>query len=98
VGTDFATALFYSGKIAAALEQIDKVLAQSPQFQTAWFNKGNYLAEKGSQADKAGNAKAAKVAYAGARAAYEKAIALDPGSSSGQQAKQQLSALPSPSP
>jgi hypothetical protein len=98
VGTDFATALFYSGKIAAALEQVDKVLAQSPDFQTAWFNKGNYLAEKASQADKAGSAKAAKAAYAGARVAYQKAIDLDPGSSSGQQAQAQLSALPSPSP
>jgi hypothetical protein len=98
VGTDFATALFYSGKIAGALEQVDKVLAQSPEFQTAWFNKGNYLAEKANQADKAGNAKAARVAYAGARAAYQKAIDLDPNSSDGQQAKQQLSALPSPSP
>jgi hypothetical protein len=98
VGTDYATALFYSGKIDAALAQIEEVLAQSPEFQTAWFNKGNYLAEKASQADTAGTAKAAKVAYAGARAAYQKAIALDPKSSSGQQAQQQLSALPSPSP
>jgi hypothetical protein len=98
VGTDFATSLFYSGKIAAALAQVDKVLAQSPEFQTAWFNKGNYLAEQASQADKAGNAKAAKTAYAGARVAYRKAISLDPTSSSGQQAQQQLSALPSPSP
>jgi hypothetical protein len=98
VGTDYATSLFYSGKIAAALEQVDKVLAQSPDFQTAWFNKGNYLAEKASQAEKAGSAKAAKAAYAGARVAYQKAIDLDPNSSSGQQAQQQLSSLPSPSP
>ncbi len=98
VGTDFATSLFYSGKITAALEQINKVLSQAPEFQTAWFNKGNYLAEKASQADSAGNPKAAKAAYVGARAAYQKAIDLDPSSSSGQQAKQQLSALPSPSP
>ena len=74
------------------------MLAQFPEFQTAWFNKGNYLSQKASQADTAGNAKAARVAYAGARVAYQKAIALDPNSSSGQQAKQQLSALPSPSP
>ena len=74
------------------------VLAQSPEFQTAWFNKGNYLAEKAGQADKAGNAKSAQAAYAGARVAYQKAIDLDPSSSSGQQAQQQLSALPTPSP
>ena len=91
-------ALFYSGKIAAALEQIDEVLAQSPEFQTAWFNKGNYLAEKAGQADKAGNDTAAKAAYAGARVAYQKAIDLDPSSSSGQQAQQQLGGLPTPSP
>jgi len=66
----------------------------APQFQTAWFNKGDYLAQKGSDAAKAGNAKAARVAYAGARAAYQKAIVLDSISASGQEAEQQLSQLP----
>lgn len=94
VGTDYATSLFYAGDIAAALRQVDQVLAQSPQFQTAWLNKGIYLAEKGRQADENGNSKAAKAAYSGARAAFQKAIGLDPASSPGQQAKQQLSALP----
>jgi hypothetical protein len=98
VGTDYATSLFYSGKIAAAVEQVDKVLAESPEFQTAWFNKGNYLAQKARDAETAGSGKVAKAAYAGARAAYQKAIDLDPKSSSGQQAQQQLSALPAPSP
>jgi len=94
VGTDYATSLFYAGKIDAAIAQVDKVLSQSPGFQTAWFNKGNYLATKGSQASKAGDTKAAKAAYAGARTAYQKAISLDPTSSSGQEAQQQLSKLP----
>jgi hypothetical protein len=94
VGTDFATALFYSGKVDAAIAQVDRVLAQSPQFQTAWFNKGNYLAEKGRQTTQAGDAKAAKAAYAGARVAYQKAIDLGSATSSGQQAKQQLGKLP----
>jgi hypothetical protein len=94
VGTDYATALFYSGEIDAAITLVEKVLAQSPDFQTGWFNKGNYLAEKARQAEQAGNAKAAKTAYADASTAYQKAIDLDPASSSGQQAKQQLSELP----
>ena len=94
VGTDFATSLFYAGEIDAAIAQVDKVLAQSPQFQTAWFNKGNYLAEKARQAEQADNAKAAKTAYADARKAYQKAVDLDPSSASGQQAEEQLGALP----
>jgi hypothetical protein len=94
VGTDFATSLFYAGKIDAAVQQVDQVLAKSPQFVTAWFNKGNYLAERARQADTAGNAAAAKKAYAEARVAYQKAVDLDPGSASGQQAKQRISELP----
>ena len=46
VGTDYATSLFYSGRIDAALTQVEKVLAKSPGFQTAWFNKGNYLSRR----------------------------------------------------
>jgi hypothetical protein len=94
VGTDYATSLFYAGKVDAAIEQVDKVVSQSPRFQTAWFNKGNYLAEKGSGLDKAGNAKAAKAAYASARTAYQKAISLGATTDSGQQAQQQLDQLP----
>jgi hypothetical protein len=94
VGTDYATSLFYSGETEAAITQVDEVLAKSPDFQTAWFNKGNYLAEQARQAEQAGKTKKAKTAYAGASAAYQKAVDLDPASSSGQQAKQQLSELP----
>ena len=94
VGTDFATSLLYAGETDAAIAQVDKVLSQSPSFQTAWFNKGNYLAEKAKQAGQAGDTKTAKTAYAGARAAYQKAISLDPASSSGQEAKQRLDKLP----
>ena len=65
VGTDYATSLFYSAQIGPALTQIEKVLAQSPEFQTAWFNKGNYLAEKARQADEDGDAKTAKAALRG---------------------------------
>jgi len=94
VGTDYATSLFYSGQIDPALAQIDRVLAKSPTFQTAWFNKGNYLSERARQAGKAGNSKDAKATYAQARAAYEKAIALGATTTTGAQAQQRLDALP----
>ena len=35
VGTDLATSLYYSGDTAAALKQVDAVLAKTPDFQTA---------------------------------------------------------------
>jgi tetratricopeptide (TPR) repeat protein len=94
VGTDYATSLFYSAQIDPALRQIEKVLAESPEFQTAWFNKGNYLAEKARQADEDGDAKAAKAAFADARVAYQEAVSLDASSASGQQAQQRLDELP----
>ncbi len=94
VGTDFATSLFYAGRIDAAIEQVEEVLAQSPEFQTAWFNKGNYLAERARQATEAGEKKAADQDFAAARVAYQKAVDLDSGSASGQSAKAQLEALP----
>ena len=94
VGTDYATALFYSGQIEPALSQIARVLAKAPEFQTAWFNKGNYLAEKARQAEQDGDAAAAKAANADARVAYEKAVALGADTASGQQAQQRLDALP----
>ena len=94
VGTDYATSLFYSGQIDPAIAQIDRVLAKSPTFQTAWFNKGNYLSEKARQSGEAGNAKDAKATYAEARAAYEKTIALGATTATGAQAQQRLDALP----
>ena len=94
VGTDYATSLFYSGEIERAISQVEKVLAQSPEFQTAWFNKGNYLAEKARQADEDGDAKTAKTAFADARVAYQEAVTLDSSSASGQQAQQRLDELP----
>lgn len=94
VGTDYATSLFYSGRIDAALKQVEKVLAKSPDFQTAWFNKGNYLSEKARSAKESGDSKTATADYAEARAAYEKAIAIDSASEVGTQAKDRLSQLP----
>ena len=94
VGTDYATSLFYAGQIDPALAQIDLVLVKSPAFQTAWFNKGNYLSEKARLSGQAGNTKDAKATYAQARAAYEKAIALGATTTTGAQAQQRLDALP----
>jgi hypothetical protein len=94
VGTDFATSLFYSGDIDGAVRQVEQVLSKSPGFQTAWFNKGNYLAERARQAEASGSAGVADKDYAEARIAYQKAVDLDPASSSGQQAKERLTALP----
>jgi hypothetical protein len=94
VGTDYATSLFYSGQIDPAIEQVEQVLAKTPTFQTGWFNKGDYLAEKARLAEQDGSAKVAKAAYADARAAYEKAVSLGAESASGQQAQQRLDALP----
>jgi hypothetical protein len=94
VGTDYATSLFYAGKVDAAIEQVDVVLAQSPEFQTAWFNKGNYLAERARLAEEDGGAQAAEKDYAAARVAYQKAVDLDPESPSGQSANEHLGTLP----
>jgi hypothetical protein len=94
VGTDYATSLFYSGDIDAAVKQVDKVLAQSPKFQTAWFNKGNYLTDRAKLAEQNDQKKAADTAYAQARAAYQKAVELGASTETGQQAQQRLSELP----
>jgi hypothetical protein len=94
VGTDFATSLFYSGEVEAAVTQVEEVLAASPGFQTGWFNKGNYLTERARHAEQDGDTKAAAAAYDDARAAFEKAVALGEGTASGQQAQQRLDALP----
>jgi len=93
VGTDYATSLFYSGEIDQALKQIDKVIAKFPDFQSAFFNKGNYLAHKSRIAEQSGEADAAKAALADARAAYTKAISLAPDSDIGKAADEQLKSL-----
>jgi predicted TPR repeat methyltransferase len=94
VGTDYATSLFYSGDVEAAVSQVEDVLAGSPGFQTAWFNKGNYLVERARHAEQDGDTKAAAAAYGDAREAFEKAVSLGSGTASGQQAQQRLGELP----
>jgi hypothetical protein len=94
VGTDFATALFYSGNIDAALKQIDTVITKFPGFQTAYFNLGNYLAHKAAIAKQQGDTKTVTIENAAAAKAYTKAVALDPTSKIGKEADTRLKALP----
>jgi len=93
VGTDFATSLFYSGNIDAALKQIDLVIKKFPGYQAAYFNLGNYLAHKARIAVQQGDKAAAKTANAAATQAYTKAIAIDPASTVGKQADAGLKQL-----
>lgn len=94
VGTDYATALFYSGNIESAVAQAKKVVAQNATFQPAWFNLGNFYAHKARIAEQGGSkAKAADI-YALARAAYIRAVALDAKSATGKQADAGLQSLP----
>jgi hypothetical protein len=94
VGTDYATALFYSGDFDGAVKQIDVVLKADPEFQTGWFNKGNYLAHEARFAERMKRTKDAKKLYAQAREAYLKAVALDPKSDVGKEADARLKDLP----
>lgn len=94
VGTDYATALFYSGDIEAAVKQIDVVLKADPEFQTGWFNKGNYLAHEARITEQMGRAKDAAKLYKQAREAYLKAVALDPKSEVGKEADNRIKDLP----
>ena len=94
VGTDWATALFYSGDIEGAVKQIGVVLKDDPNFQTGWFNKGNYLTHEARITEQMGDKKAAKKMYADAREAYLKAIAIDPKSEVGKEAESRLADIP----
>ena len=93
VGTDYATSLFYSGDAEGALTQVDEVLAGSPDFQTAHLNKGVYLETAAQAAREAGQTAEADSLLAQAKAAYEKAVSIDPGSSAGAKAAEALAGL-----
>jgi hypothetical protein len=94
VGTDFATAMFYSGNIDAAIKQVDVVLKKFPDFQPAHFNLGNYLAHKAAIAAQQGDKKTAQIENLAAAKAYTKAVSLDPASQTGKDAAARLKALP----
>lgn len=94
VGTDLATALFYSGSIDAALKQADLVIKKYPDFQPAYFNLGNYLAHKARIAEQQGDKKAAQTDNEAAARAYTKAVSIDPASQAGKDADARLKDLP----
>ncbi len=93
VGTDYATTLFYSGNIDAALSQIQQVIKKFPEYQAAFYNLGNYLSHQARIAEQEGDKQAAKEATAQAKEAYTKAIAIDPASEVGKQADASLQQL-----
>jgi hypothetical protein len=94
VGTDYATALFYSGKVSEAVKQVNAVLKANPNFQQAWFNLGIYYTHQQALAKQNNQPAVAKKARALAVAAYTKAIAIDPSSQVGKSADQSLQGLP----
>jgi hypothetical protein len=94
VGTDFATSMFYSGNIDAALKQVGVVIKKFPDFQPAYFNLGNYLAHKARIAEQSGDTKTAQLDNVAAAKAYTKAVSLDPASPTGKEAAVRLKALP----
>jgi tetratricopeptide (TPR) repeat protein len=94
VSTDYATSLFYSGNIDAAVAMAKKITTQDPTFQPAWFNLGNFYAHKARIMAQTGSKAKAAPTYALARAAYTKAVALDPTSATGKQADASLQGLP----
>ena len=94
VGTDFATSLFYSGNIDAALKQVDLVIKKYPDFQAAYFNLGNYNAHKALIAQQGGDKKTAQTDNVAAAQAYTKAVSIDPASKVGKDAAARLKALP----
>ena len=93
VGTDYATSLFYSGDGEAALKQVNAVLAKSPDFQTAHLNKGIYLQTASQAAQQSGNQRKADSLLAQAKAEFQRAVSIDPGSSAGAKAAENLKAI-----
>ena len=94
VGTDFASALFYSGQLDAAIKQANLVLSKNPSFQKAYLTKGNAWAHKSLIANQQGDKKAVASDNVQAKQAYTKAVALDPSSQAGKMADQGLQSLP----
>ena len=94
VGTDYAVALFYSGDIPGALEQVTTVLDATPDFQKGWLNKGIFISHEAQLAKQDGDDKQAQKYFDEARQALTKAVALDSKSEAGQQADSFLQSLP----
>jgi tetratricopeptide (TPR) repeat protein len=94
VGTDYATALFYSGKVSEATKQVQAVLKANPNFQQGWFNLGIYYTHQQALAKQNNQPAVAKKARVLAVAAFTKAIAINPSSQVGKSADQSLQQLP----
>jgi hypothetical protein len=94
VGTDYATALFYSGQVSEAVKQVQTVIKANPSFQQGWYNLGIYYTHQQALATQNNQPAAAKKARALAVAAYTKAIAINPSSTVGKSADQGLQQLP----
>ena len=93
VGTDYATSLFQSGDTASALKQVDRVLAKTPDYQNAHLNKGIYLQTASQAAQQSGQEAKAASLLAQAKAEYQKAVDIDPASTGGQKAAENLKSL-----
>jgi len=91
VGTDWARALFYAGDFQGAINRVEKVLAANPTFQKGWLNAGDFYYHVSQMTqDKA----LARAGVAKARAAYTKAVTLDPSNDVGTLAQKDLQKLP----
>ena len=93
VGTDYATSLFQSGDTASALKQVDLVLAKTPDYQNAHLNKGIYLQTASRAAQQNGQQAKAASLLAQAKAEFQKAVDIDPSSSGGKKAAENLKSL-----
>ena len=93
VGTDYAVALFYSGQSGKALKQIDIVLKKSPDFQTAYLNKGIFLKTTAGDAKDSGEDGKSADLLSQAKVALQQAVDIDPASDSGKRAAEQLKSL-----
>lgn len=79
IAGDLATALFYSGNTADAIALAEETLAANPDYATVWFNLGIFKESAGDTA--------------GAKTAYENAIAKDTDGSVKTAAQSALDAL-----
>lgn len=93
VGTDMAVALFYSRHHDEALQQIETVLKDSPDFQPAHLNRGIFLKTEWQEAKDAGKTAEAAKFLEQAKLAFQKAVAVDAQSETGQKAAELLKAI-----
>lgn len=90
VGTDYAVSLFYQRHHDEGIKQIDRVLKQNPDFQSAHLNKGIFLQTEANEAD---DEAAAAEFLAQAKLSFKKAVSIDPSSDAGKHAAEALQAL-----